>query len=410
MSQFFISPQNISELFKQFQYILKNRYGEDFIGFDYGMPNDWEAYKPIVAQIAYNILDVGKWSNDDIGTGKILNAIIAALSIKDPKSGKTHNLVNWRAPRNLATTVKKRRNLFEFEKIAFEFYNNNLKSKDAFDQFAAVIGKRYPEIAFLFYIKDSYSYLPLAPTFFDPVFEILGLDFRTQGNASWDNYVTYLGIIQQIQNYLKNEGYPETRLIDAHSFCWMVSNFLQDTETKNVLIKQKIQKRKNSQFQWLTDLSPDIFPEISTSSKTSRQNSDEDYLTQHKQNMAIGKKAEEVVFEYEKERLLKYGRIDLANKIEWTSLSDDNCGYDIKSFNEQGEDIYIEVKAGRTTKGGISFILSNREYLKSQNTQNFFFYCVIFREQQNLIWGIDSKKINEEFLYPLNFLVPIKKQ
>lgn len=412
MRQYFVSPHNFDELFKQFQFVLKSRYGEDFIGFDYGLPSNWESYKPIVAQIALKTLEIDKWSINDIGSGKILNSILAGLRVKDPKSGKTHNLINWRAPRDLSDTIKKRNNLNEFEKLAFDFYKDNLKVQEAFNQFTVVIGKKYPVIAFLFYIKDSYTYLPLAPTFFDPVFELMGLDFQTEGNASWENYTIYLDIIQQIQKYIKNEGYPETHFIDAHSFCWMVSNFLIDTKTKSEFKREKIQKRKRTHFEWLTNFSPGNFPEassLSSSEKDTAPTSDEDYLNQHKQNIAIGKKAEEAVFEYEYDRLSSIGRQDLAQKIEWTSLLDDKAGYDIRSFNEDGKEIFIEVKAARSTKNGISFILSNREYIKSQEMENFYFYCVLFKKQYNLIEGIDPKLINQEFLYPLNFMVPIKK-
>lgn len=407
MNQFFISPQNFDSLFKRFQYILKSQYGEDFLGFDQGTPSVWEAYKPIIAQIAKESMGINKWSSQDCGSGKILDSVIVALKTKDPKSGKTHNLVNWRAPRHIKNTIHKRNNLYKFEKLVFDFYRGNIEPDVAFNQFTVLIGKSYPLIAFLFYINDHYTYLPIAPTFFDPVFKKLNIDFTTEGNASWNNYCKYLSIIQQIQNYLKEEGYSETRLIDAHSFCWMVSNL--DKIFEGEFKSEDIQKRKKPHFEWLRNFNPDTYTPKVTSKKSGISPTDDDYLNKHKQNMMIGRKAEEVVFEYEHDRLLALGKENLAEHIEWTSLKDNSVGYDIKSYNEDGHEIYIEVKAGRITSSGLSFFISDLEYDKSQTMQNYYFYCVIFQGDQKspLIWGIDSKSVNREFLHPLSFLVTI---
>ena len=240
---------------------------------------------------------------------------------------------NWRAPRNIENTIQERNNLFKFEKLAFDFYRGNIEPKVAFDKFTSMIGKSYPVIAFLFYIKDHHTYLPIAPTFFDPVFELLDIDFTTEGNASWDNYNKYLSIIQQIQNYLKDEGYSETRLIDAHSFCWMVSNLLEDKISRGEFKIEDIQKRKKQHFEWLMNVNPDTYTPNVTSKKRGTPPTDDDYLNKHKQNMMIGRKAEEVVFEYEHDRLLASGKDNLAENIEWTSLKDNSAEYDIKSVS-----------------------------------------------------------------------------
>ncbi len=67
---------------------------------------------------------------------------------------------------------------------------------------------------------------------------------------------------------------------------------------------------------------------------------------------SIGDAGELIVYNYEVEKLLKYDLIELIPKIEHSSvINGDACGYDIKSFNENGEVLFIEVKS---TEGSLT--------------------------------------------------------
>ena len=67
-------------------------------------------------------------------------------------------------------------------------------------------------------------------------------------------------------------------------------------------------------------------------------------------NRTLGRLGEQHVLNHEIARLIAADRMDLARKIEWTSdMHGDGAGYDIKSFEPDGSDRLIEVKA---TKGG----------------------------------------------------------
>lgn len=69
---------------------------------------------------------------------------------------------------------------------------------------------------------------------------------------------------------------------------------------------------------------------------------------------------EQYVLETERKRLRKLGREDLASLVEWTSQISVNHGYDIHSFEEDGEDRLIEVKS--TSGTGKSFDISINEW------------------------------------------------
>lgn len=67
-------------------------------------------------------------------------------------------------------------------------------------------------------------------------------------------------------------------------------------------------------------------------------------------NRQLGLAGEEHVLEYEKKKLFDAGRNDLSNKVKWVSKDEgDGAGYDIRSYAENGSELWLEVK---TTRGG----------------------------------------------------------
>ncbi|MCW5680015.1 MAG: DUF3883 domain-containing protein [Xanthobacteraceae bacterium] len=78
-------------------------------------------------------------------------------------------------------------------------------------------------------------------------------------------------------------------------------------------------------------------------------------------NRNLGNAGEDFVTYFEKKRLISVGRTDLASKVTWVSKTKgDGLGYDIESFDDDGEKIFIEVK---TTRGPIDtpFFISPNE-------------------------------------------------
>jgi hypothetical protein len=66
----------------------------------------------------------------------------------------------------------------------------------------------------------------------------------------------------------------------------------------------------------------------------------------------VGKLGEEVVFEWEKKKLIDAGKADLAAKVNWhrEDVSNRTPGWDITSYDLEGEEIFIEVKASEGQK------------------------------------------------------------
>ncbi len=103
---------------------------------------------------------------------------------------------------------------------------------------------------------------------------------------------------------------------------------------------------------------------IKNKRKQSQADIDQSLLIQKK----IGQIAEKFVLEYEKNRLTKRGFTDKADRVE--QISDDwaNKGYDIDSFNGEGDDIlpdrFIEVKG--TSRKKFSIFWSENEIKKAK--------------------------------------------
>jgi hypothetical protein len=110
--------------------------------------------------------------------------------------------------------------------------------------------------------------------------------------------------------------------------------------------------------------------------------SGEDFDKLNQKRRAIGKVAQEIVLKSEHRRLCEGGRADLAEEIKDVS-GQPAFGYDICSYELNGDQRHIEVKAARRTGRHVSFYLSANERRKSQKLKNYYFYLVFGCQQQN---------------------------
>lgn len=90
------------------------------------------------------------------------------------------------------------------------------------------------------------------------------------------------------------------------------------------------------------------------------QGADEiDWALRDKRNRELGEYGEALVIRHEKDRLAKAGRQDLADRVEHVALVDSRAGYDIRSFEVDGTEIFIEVKTTAGPKTSAFFISAN---------------------------------------------------
>jgi hypothetical protein len=80
--------------------------------------------------------------------------------------------------------------------------------------------------------------------------------------------------------------------------------------------------------------------------------------------LKIGEDGEAFVLNYEKKKLIELGKIELVEEIKQISVENVAAGYDILSFDANGNQIHIEVKS--TTTNILEFELTRNELKKSR--------------------------------------------
>ncbi len=227
-TQVIIDNTRLNAEMSRFIEFVRHRNREDygiedsFISFrdTNGFLGEEESYKSKAAEKARAALQSGKWKEDWIGTGKIAACAEEAVDAAD-------NLVYYNQKIKFRDKLNSNHDNFDSdaERTLYEIYRGN-NDKEAFARAVDVFGGNYDLIAFLFFIKDDTCYLPISSGHFDESFKKLGIDYSMSGKCTWDNYQGYISIVSAIQNELKAflpvKEAADIRLIDAHSFVWII--------------------------------------------------------------------------------------------------------------------------------------------------------------------------------------------
>lgn len=108
-----------------------------------------------------------------------------------------------------------------------------------------------------------------------------------------------------------------------------------------------------------------------------------DYLAQEARNQSLGLAGEKFVLAYERWRLRTYGFPGLADRVVHVSVDEgDGHGFDVRSFDINGDERWIEVKTTSYAKETPFFISHNELQVSQVHTEKFHLYRVYeFREK-----------------------------
>ena len=139
---------------------------------------------------------------------------------------------------------------------------------------------------------------------------------------------------------------------------------------------QVVEGREYSNFKLLIE-----DDEVSTKKKVAAKkivkSNKTDYLSLNEKKKNIGDLGEYIVIEHEKKKLCDVGLEHLAEQIEHTSREiGDNEGYDIKSFTEDGQILYIEVKSTKQNQSGGFYISENEISVANEMQQKGQIYRI----------------------------------
>ena len=112
-------------------------------------------------------------------------------------------------------------------------------------------------------------------------------------------------------------------------------------------------------------------------SNTKTEKSRRNFVKENALKVQRGEYGEQIVLKFEKEKLQKCNRQDLASKIKQVSKDDNSAGYDILSYDEEGNEIHIEVKSTEEKYSPETvFYISKGEKEKSETLENYYLYRV----------------------------------
>ena len=181
-----------------------------------------EDYKSRIAEEARKELKFSSWTQAMIGAE---NRTISECAKK--AMNRAGNLVNMNQQVDFKNRLDPAHPNYppEAERVLYDIYRNqNIDEATAFANAVKTFGAKYDTIAFLFFIKDDTRFLPISTGHFDKGFKILNIDFSTSHQCSWENYCEFIRIISEIRRIMEDTlpmvGTP--RLIDAHSFIWVI--------------------------------------------------------------------------------------------------------------------------------------------------------------------------------------------
>ena len=384
-----LSYSKLEHIYEQFCLHVQEESGEKFVSFENPFVMERESYKYLVRREAYSQLNVNLWRMKDIGSGKIISHVKNAVD-------KNVNLL--RNYNRYGKNSREDRSLYDenidveiYEKVLYDFYKSKTSDEVAFNRLLEIVGRIYPYMSFLFFIKNEKRYLPIAPDSFDFFFKIMRLEFRSAGKCSWENYQTYLSLIKEIQQFLncKDEIIDEVTLLDTHSFVWIYTGYEKSMKEEATISAQAILSKP------LTLLGKKE-PPRSTKPVIVSENH---FEGQSRKKILKGRSCENFVLQYEKDFLVKEGYPNLATKVK--SVADQiGLGYDILSYEPDGTEKYIEVKSGDNE----FFYISDNEVLKSKElSEQYYIYTV--KLKQNEIQILKSPEFTDQELSPVSYKV-----
>ena len=177
-----------------------------------------EGYKSRIASQARTVLSTDEWDESWLGSGEIQKRIYKVMDLAG-------NLINFNSRidfRKHFESDKKEYNP-ESERAIYDLFKSN-DDETSFERVVQIFGAKYPIVSYLFFVKNGETYLPVSPESVDRAFKDLNIGFSVSYKCSWSNYCQYLSIMREIQESLPqylNISHP-IRLIDAHSFAWIV--------------------------------------------------------------------------------------------------------------------------------------------------------------------------------------------
>ena len=230
-------------------------------------------------------------------------------------------------------------------------------------------------------------------------FRLLGIDLVTAHNCSWENYSRSNEGLLAVQQALHEEGATDARLIDAHSFCWMLVRLELPAALPEAIPLPE-------ELSGLQSITSDPQP---PGEDRAFDVLNADYFAQRDvERRRLGRLAQEIALKSERRRLSEAGHPNPDDAVQ-AVWDQPGRGYDIQSCELDGSPRHIEVKAARQSGTRFSFFLTQNEWEQSRLLPNYRFYLVLNAESSSpAVRDIDSSEVREECITPVNYFASFR--
>jgi len=358
--------QRAHEAFKKHLYVSSG--GRTFNSFNHTFLWNTEIYyKRTVFGIANKALHLEEWERWRDTPGSIVQAVKEACHPSISKNLLEHRFGFENSSEKALYTTRGIDQVVGLETRLFDFFKGVPNAPDTigarFDGLADFLrqerlGCNWAFSAYLTFLLDCKRYFPIRPSRFDALLKYYGNSAQVSHHVSWERYSYLLELADLLRSKLARYEFADA--IDIQSYMWVVSYLLKNDKVDETLAPPKL----------------DLEAELASRQRSARERE------------RIGLLGEEFVLECEKDRLRKADRNDLANRVAMVSCGDESLGYDVLSFDVDGDELHIEVKTtSRSREADPGFWLSENERSRAELDSQWTLYRV---------WSVDSSPVCED--------------
>lgn len=135
------------------------------------------------------------------------------------------------------------------------------------------------------------------------------------------------------------------------------------------------------------------------------------YLEREARNSSLGRAGEEFVLEFERTRLRSHGENKLADHVEHVSRTrGDGLGFDIRSFELDGRDRFIEVKTTSYGKATPFFVSRNELRVSQAHAESYHLYRVFRFRRDPHLYSVRGALDKAFSLDPVEFEARVARQ
>lgn len=137
-----------------------------------------------------------------------------------------------------------------------------------------------------------------------------------------------------------------------------------------------------------------------------------DYVEREKRLKQIGELGEQFIFSQEREKVKQY-HLPSNKKVAWVSRDKgDGLGFDILSYDAEGNEMYIEVKTTLGTEDSSFFISANELEKSKLYSANYYLYRVYEFDMKNVQgkYSVRKGSLEELCLVPQIYRVDLKEK